>query len=188
TMNVAMPAAVALAALAPLAVPLVARLIPTGVGVVGGLARANLFDARRRSASVAAPLVVLVGLVLGNAAAANSFTESGIGERRREPAPAARPGPGRPARAGTDPVVRPPRRRRGPGRRPRRAGSPRYRRRSGRVAEGWRRHAHRDQRQGHGDRDGPGWPVRPARRGELGGDRGRGAAARVRRGPDHRPD
>jgi putative ABC transport system permease protein len=84
TMNVAMPAAIALAALAPLAVPLVARLIPTGVGVVGGLARANLFDARRRSASIAAPLIVLVGLVLGNAAAATSFTESGIGELRHQ--------------------------------------------------------------------------------------------------------
>jgi putative ABC transport system permease protein len=82
SMNVAMPAAVALAAFAPLLVPLVGQLIPTGGSVAGTLARANLRDARRRSASVAAPLIVLVGLVLGNAAAGASFTTSGIGELR----------------------------------------------------------------------------------------------------------
>jgi putative ABC transport system permease protein len=83
TMNVAMPAAVALAALAPLMVPLVARLIPTGAGVVGGLARANLLDGRRRSAAVAAPLIVLVGMVLGNVSAGTSFATSGIDDLRR---------------------------------------------------------------------------------------------------------
>lgn len=82
TMNVAMPAAVAMAAFAPLLVPLVGRLIPTGIGVVGGLARANLVDARRRSASIAAPLIVLVGLVLGNATAGESFTAAGVTELR----------------------------------------------------------------------------------------------------------
>ena len=60
--------------------PLVGRLIPTGTGVAGELARANLRDARRRSASVAAPLIVLVGLVLGNAGAGTSF--HGVGGRR----------------------------------------------------------------------------------------------------------
>jgi putative ABC transport system permease protein len=82
SMNVAMPAAVALAAFAPLLVPLVGRLIPTGGSVSGTLARANLRDARRRSASVAAPLIVLIGLVLGNAGAGTSFTASGIRELR----------------------------------------------------------------------------------------------------------
>jgi putative ABC transport system permease protein len=83
-MNVAMPAAIALAAFAPLLVPVVGRLIPTGAGVAGSLARANLWDARRRSASVAAPLIVLVGLVLGNAGAGTSFTASGVAQVRAQ--------------------------------------------------------------------------------------------------------
>jgi putative ABC transport system permease protein len=83
-MNVAMPAAIALAAFGPLLVPLVGRLIPTGAGVAGSLARANLWDARRRSASVAAPLIVLVGLVLGNAGAGTSFTASGVAQVRQQ--------------------------------------------------------------------------------------------------------
>jgi ABC-type lipoprotein release transport system permease subunit len=82
-MNVALPAAVAMAAFGPLLVPVVGRLIPTGGGVVGTLARANLRDGRRRSASVAAPLIVLVALVVGNAGAGTSFTSSGIAELRR---------------------------------------------------------------------------------------------------------
>jgi putative ABC transport system permease protein len=84
SMNVAMPAAIALAAFGPLLVPVVGRLIPTGAGVAGTLARANLWDARRRSASVAAPLIVLVGLVLGNAGAGTSFTASGVAQLRAE--------------------------------------------------------------------------------------------------------
>jgi putative ABC transport system permease protein len=83
-MNVAMPAAVALAAFGPLLVPLVGRLIPTGTGVAGTLAKANLWDARRRSASVAAPLIVLIGLVLGNAGAGTSFTASGVAQMRQQ--------------------------------------------------------------------------------------------------------
>jgi len=82
SMNVAMPAAVAMAAFGPLLVPLVGRLIPTGIGVPGVLARANVWHGRRRGASIAAPLIVLVGLVIGNAAAGASFTASGIGELR----------------------------------------------------------------------------------------------------------
>jgi ABC-type lipoprotein release transport system permease subunit len=82
-MNVALPAAVAMAAFGPLLVPVIGRLIPTGGGVVGTLARANLHDGRRRSASVAAPVIVLVGLVIGNAGAGTSFTTSGIAELRR---------------------------------------------------------------------------------------------------------
>ncbi|GIM88709.1 ABC transporter permease [Paractinoplanes toevensis] len=83
-MNVPMPAAIAAAALSPLIVPLLGRLLPTGSGVIGALARANLWDARRRSASVAAPLIVLVGLVVGTAAAGASFTDAGIGELQRQ--------------------------------------------------------------------------------------------------------
>jgi putative ABC transport system permease protein len=83
-MNVAMPAAVAMAAFGPLVVPLVGRLIPTGGGATGELARANLWDARRRSASIAAPIIVLVGLVLGNVGAGTSFTASAVDELRRE--------------------------------------------------------------------------------------------------------
>jgi putative ABC transport system permease protein len=83
-MNVAMPAAIALAAFGPLLVPVVGRLIPTGGGVAGSLARANLWDARRRGASVAAPLIVLIGLVLGNAGAGTSFTASGVAQMRHQ--------------------------------------------------------------------------------------------------------
>ncbi|GIE07412.1 FtsX-like permease family protein [Paractinoplanes durhamensis] len=83
-MNVPLPAAVAAAALSPLFVPLLGRLLPTGSGVIGVLARANLWDARRRSASVAAPLIVLVALVVGTAAAGASFTDSGIDELKRQ--------------------------------------------------------------------------------------------------------
>ncbi|MEU4240493.1 ABC transporter permease [Actinoplanes sp. NPDC026619] len=83
-MNVPLPAAIAAAALSPLVVPLLGRLLPTGRGVLGVLARANLWDARRRSASVAAPLIVLVALVVGTAAAGASFTDAGINELRRQ--------------------------------------------------------------------------------------------------------
>ncbi|MBL7261318.1 ABC transporter permease [Paractinoplanes lichenicola] len=82
-MNVAMPASVAVVAFAPLLVPLIARLMPVGGGVLGSLARASVRDARRRSASVAAPLIVLVALVVGNTAAGVSFTASGVDELKR---------------------------------------------------------------------------------------------------------
>ncbi|WP_250037112.1 FtsX-like permease family protein [Paractinoplanes maris] len=82
-MNVAMPAAVAVVAFGPLLVPLLARLMPFGGGVLGSLARAAVRDARRRSASVAAPLIVLVALVIGNTGAGASFTASGIDEVAR---------------------------------------------------------------------------------------------------------
>ncbi|MCO8276621.1 FtsX-like permease family protein [Actinoplanes sp. TRM 88003] len=82
-MNVAMPAAVTVVAFGPLLVPVLARLMPFGGGVLGALARANVRDARRRSASVAAPLIVLIALVVGNTGAGESFTSSGIGEVAR---------------------------------------------------------------------------------------------------------
>ncbi|MFI6071371.1 FtsX-like permease family protein [Actinoplanes sp. NPDC051343] len=83
-MNVPLPAAVAAAALSPLIVPLVARLLPTGAGVAGLLARANLRDARRRSASIAAPVIVLIALVAGTAGAQAAFTASGVDQMRRQ--------------------------------------------------------------------------------------------------------
>jgi len=84
SLNVPMCAAAAVAAFGPLLVPAVARLLPTGAGgPLGMLARANLRDGRRRSASIAAPVIVLVGLVLGQAGAATSFTTAGIDEQRR---------------------------------------------------------------------------------------------------------
>ncbi|MBG0564239.1 ABC transporter permease [Actinoplanes sp. NEAU-A11] len=83
-MNVPLCAAVAAAAFGPLLIPAVARLIPTGTGgPLGSLTRANLRDGRRRSASVAAPVTVLVALVLGQAGASASFTTSGIEQLRR---------------------------------------------------------------------------------------------------------
>ncbi|MFF5294829.1 FtsX-like permease family protein [Paractinoplanes globisporus] len=83
-MNVPLPAAIAAAALSPLVVPLLGRLLPTGSGVAGVLARANLWDARRRSASVAAPLIVLIALVVGTAGAGASFTAAGIDQMRSQ--------------------------------------------------------------------------------------------------------
>jgi putative ABC transport system permease protein len=82
--NVPLPAAVAAAALSPLVVPLLGRLLPTGSGAAGLLARANLWEARRRSASIAAPLIVLVALVVGTAGAGASFTASGVDQERRQ--------------------------------------------------------------------------------------------------------
>jgi putative ABC transport system permease protein len=83
-MNVPMLAAVAVAAFSPLLVPLLGRLLPTGAGVTGTLARANLWDARRRSASVAAPLIALVALVVGTAGVGMSITDASVAELRRQ--------------------------------------------------------------------------------------------------------
>jgi putative ABC transport system permease protein len=78
--NVPMCAAVAVAAFAPWLVPAIARLLPFSAG---SPARANLIDAARRSASVAAPVIVLTGLVLGQAGATTSFAASGVEQMRR---------------------------------------------------------------------------------------------------------
>jgi putative ABC transport system permease protein len=81
--NVPLCAAVAAAAFAPLLVPAVARILPVwSGGAVGELARANLRDGRRRSASVAAPVIVLVALVLGQAGASGSFTTAAVEQLR----------------------------------------------------------------------------------------------------------
>ncbi|MEV6306401.1 FtsX-like permease family protein [Actinoplanes sp. NPDC051861] len=79
-MNAPLCAAVAAAAFSPVLVPAVARLIP---GRADSLAHANLRDGRRRSASVAAPVIVLVTLVVGQAGAQLSFTKAAIEEQQR---------------------------------------------------------------------------------------------------------
>jgi putative ABC transport system permease protein len=78
-MNVPLAAAVGVAALSPIFVPMLGRLMPGGA-----LARANLWDGRRRSASIAAPLIVLVALVVGTSGAGATFTASGISQEKRE--------------------------------------------------------------------------------------------------------
>ncbi|HEX5405816.1 MAG TPA: ABC transporter permease [Pseudonocardiaceae bacterium] len=67
SINVSITAAIALAALSPLVVPLVGRLFGLVLRrtTIGGLAQANLREGVRRSASTAAPLLVLVALVIG---------------------------------------------------------------------------------------------------------------------------
>lgn len=57
----------AMSGMAPLVVPVLARALGalTGRSPVAGLAAANLRDAVRRTASCAAPMIVLVGLVMG---------------------------------------------------------------------------------------------------------------------------
>ncbi|GAA1315656.1 FtsX-like permease family protein [Pseudonocardia xinjiangensis] len=82
--NAALCAAVAFSALSPLLVPGIARLLPAQAGgVLAELAGANLRDGVRRSASIAAPLIVLVGLLLGQTAALTSFATAAAAEQRR---------------------------------------------------------------------------------------------------------
>lgn len=84
-MNVSLCAAVALSVFAPLVVPAVARLIPGRLGgVLGDLAKANLRDGVRRTAATAAPLIVLVGVVLGEAGAIAAFDQAGTAQQRRD--------------------------------------------------------------------------------------------------------
>ncbi|MBB2899430.1 putative ABC transport system permease protein [Kineococcus radiotolerans] len=83
---VSLCAALALATFAPLAVPALARLLPARAGTLGDLARANLRDEVRRSASTAAPLIVLVGLLLGQTGAAWSYTAAAQRELRQDTA------------------------------------------------------------------------------------------------------
>ncbi|MDR7277315.1 FtsX-like permease family protein [Catenuloplanes atrovinosus] len=84
-MNVSVCAAIAFTLLGPALVPAVSRLLPSrAVGVLGELAGADLRDDVRRSASTAAPLIVLTGLLLGQAVASTSFAEAGRQEHRRD--------------------------------------------------------------------------------------------------------
>ncbi|GIH97736.1 FtsX-like permease family protein [Planobispora siamensis] len=69
---------IALSALSPLVVPLVGRLLGMVLrtSALGELAQANLRDAVRRSASTAAPVIVLVGLLVGLTGALNSLARA----------------------------------------------------------------------------------------------------------------
>ncbi len=80
--NAALCLAVALSALSPLLVPAIAALLPTR-GPVSGLAVAALRDGVRRSAAVAAPVIVLVGLVLAQAGTLTSVAAAGEAQQRR---------------------------------------------------------------------------------------------------------
>lgn len=77
-MAVSILGSIALSALSPLAVPLAGRALGAilRTGVLGELAQANLRDAVRRSASTAAPVIVLVGLLIGLTGALNSLARA----------------------------------------------------------------------------------------------------------------
>ena len=76
---------VALSLLSPLVVPLTGRLFGLVLrrGVIGGLAGANLRHGVRRSASTAAPLIVLVALLLGLAGTLGSIARATAVQRER---------------------------------------------------------------------------------------------------------
>ncbi|MQA10594.1 MAG: hypothetical protein GEU98_18975 [Pseudonocardiaceae bacterium] len=81
--NAALAASVGLSALSPLVVPLVGRLFGLVLrgSTLGGLAEANLRDGVRRSAATAAPLLVLVALLIGQLGATSSIVEASERER-----------------------------------------------------------------------------------------------------------
>ncbi|NJP95119.1 FtsX-like permease family protein [Nonomuraea sp. FMUSA5-5] len=83
-MCVSICAALACTVLGPVVVPAMARLLPwRAAGALGLLAAANLRDDVRRTASTAAPLIVLVGLVLGQSVALVSLSAAAAAELRR---------------------------------------------------------------------------------------------------------
>jgi putative ABC transport system permease protein len=79
--NAALCLAVALSALSPLLVPAVAALVPVR-GPVGELAVAALRDGARRAAATAAPVIVLVGLVLAQTSLLASGAAAGTAQQR----------------------------------------------------------------------------------------------------------
>ncbi|ASR35168.1 hypothetical protein BAY61_09425 [Prauserella marina] len=83
--NSALTAAVALSALSPLVVPLLGKVLGLVLrgSPLGRLAQANLGDGVRRSASTAAPLLVLVALLLGQSGVMASVGEATELEQRR---------------------------------------------------------------------------------------------------------
>ncbi|MEU4645826.1 FtsX-like permease family protein, partial [Micromonospora sp. NPDC023814] len=76
SVNATVALALGLTALSPVVVPLLGRLAGSLAGrtTVGQLARANLRDGVRRSASTAAPLLVLVALLIGLAGTFDSLS------------------------------------------------------------------------------------------------------------------
>ncbi|MFF5987682.1 FtsX-like permease family protein [Prauserella flavalba] len=86
TINAALTASVALSALSPLVVPFVGRLFGLLLrgSTLGTLAQANLRDGVRRSASTAAPLLVLVALLVGQTGVLASIDKATEHELRRD--------------------------------------------------------------------------------------------------------
>ncbi|MEV5753444.1 ABC transporter permease [Actinoallomurus sp. NPDC052308] len=84
-MTVSVVGAVALSLLSPLVVPLVGGLLGRALRrtTLGEIAQANLRDGVRRSASTAAPLIVLVSLVVGLMGALESLGRMAGEEQRR---------------------------------------------------------------------------------------------------------
>lgn len=86
--NAALATACCLALLGPLVVPVAGRVLGVALrgNVLAGLAEANLRDNVRRSAATAAPLLVLVGVLVGQTGATNSTTEAALTEQREHTA------------------------------------------------------------------------------------------------------
>ncbi|WP_329237740.1 ABC transporter permease [Actinoallomurus sp. NBC_01490] len=82
SINSTLALALGLSALSPVVVPLVGRVTGSlaGTTTLGRLARANLRDGVRRSASTAAPLLILVALVIG---LAGTFDTLSAGAQRQ---------------------------------------------------------------------------------------------------------
>jgi putative ABC transport system permease protein len=78
-----MAGAIALSLLSPLVVPLASRLCGLAMrwSILGRIAEENLREGVRRSASTAAPLIVLVALTLGIAGALSSLTKAAAQEQ-----------------------------------------------------------------------------------------------------------
>ncbi|PZR53380.1 ABC transporter permease [Xylanimonas oleitrophica] len=82
-MSAGITAALAITVLAPVLVPAVVSLVPRSSSPVTRLAVANLRDATTRSASTAAPLIVLVALVLSQPIAMLSFGDAAMAQTVR---------------------------------------------------------------------------------------------------------
>jgi len=83
--NTALAAAVALTALAPLLVPLAGRVAGVVLrGPLGRLAAANLRDGTRRSAATAAPLIVLVALLVAQSGTLATTGRAALIEQRAD--------------------------------------------------------------------------------------------------------
>ncbi|MEU9558522.1 FtsX-like permease family protein [Streptomyces fumanus] len=86
-MCVSVCAVLALACFGPVVVPALVRLLPTrAVSTVALFAKSGLRDDVWRSAATAAPVVVLVGLLMGQAVAFASTAAAAGGEQRRDTA------------------------------------------------------------------------------------------------------
>ncbi|MFJ9036689.1 FtsX-like permease family protein [Streptomyces sp. NPDC102406] len=84
-MSVSICAVLAFTCFGPVVVPALVRLLPTrSASTVALFAKAGLRDNGWRSASTAAPVVVLIGLVLGQAAAFDSMAAAAVSEQRRD--------------------------------------------------------------------------------------------------------